>query len=196
MKTDRSSRIIFYVIVMLIAALMLSGCAKVQEALLTPDTLVQAEAHTDSISEAEAYSQTVPDQSPESEERTPGSDPSSETEAPGIDEDGVFDSKEDVALYLHIYGHLPHNYITKSEARKLGWSGGSVERYVEDGVIGGDRFGNYEKKLPEGRSYRECDIDTLGSSSRGAKRIIYSDDGYIYYTGDHYETFELLYEGR
>ncbi|MBQ7246921.1 MAG: ribonuclease [Lachnospiraceae bacterium] len=175
---------------------MLSGCAKVQEALLTPDTLAQAETHTDSISEAEAYSQTVPDQSLESEERTPGSDPSSETEAPGIDEDGVFDSKEDVALYLHIYGHLPHNYITKSEARKLGWSGGSVERYVEDGVIGGDRFGNYEKKLPEGRSYRECDIDTLGSSSRGAKRIIYSDDGYIYYTGDHYETFELLYEGR
>ena len=112
------------------------------------------------------------------------------------DEDGIYDSKEDVALYLHIYGHLPYNYITKAEARKLGWSGGSVEEYVENGVIGGDRFGNYEKLLPEDRKYRECDIDTLGRSSRGAKRLIYSDDGYIYYTGDHYESFELLYEGR
>ena len=59
----------------------------------------------------------------------------------------------------------------------------------------GDYFGNYEGLLPEkkGRKYTECDIDTLGAKSRGAKRIIFSNDGLIYYTDDHYESFELLY---
>ena len=54
---------------------------------------------------------------------------------------------------------------------------------------------NYEGLLPDapGRKYYECDIDTLGARSRGAKRIIYSNDGLIYYTADHYESFELLY---
>ena len=62
-------------------------------------------------------------------------------------------------------------------------------------AIGGDRFGNREGILPaaQGRSYYECDIGTIGESSRGAKRLVYSDDGLIYYTEDHYETFTLLY---
>ena len=46
-------------------------------------------------------------------------------ETPAIDEDGVYTTKDDVALYLHTYGHLPSNFITKKEAEKLGWSGGS-----------------------------------------------------------------------
>ncbi len=116
------------------------------------------------------------------------------TEAPLIDEDGVYTTKEDVALYIHTYGKLPSNFITKKAAKKLGWSGGSLEDYAPGKCIGGDYFGNYEGLLPEDKEYHECDIDTLGKSKRGAKRIIYSDDGYIYYTGDHYETFELLYE--
>ncbi len=110
-----------------------------------------------------------------------------------IDEFGSYTTKEDVALYIHVYHKLPENFMTKSEARKLGWTGGSLEPYAEGMCIGGDYFGNYEEILPEG-SYRECDIDTLGRSSRGAKRIIYSDEWTIYYTGDHYESFELLYE--
>lgn len=115
-----------------------------------------------------------------------------------LDENGEYDSKEDVALYLHTYGHLPSNYITKKEARELGWDGGSVEKYAPGKCIGGDYFGNYEKQLPteSGRSYSECDINTLGKSGRGAERIIYSNDGLVYYTGDHYETFELLYGGE
>lgn len=115
-----------------------------------------------------------------------------------INENGAYDSKEDVALYIHIYGKLPPNYITKNEAEKLGWNGGSVEKYAPGKCIGGSRFYNNEKKLPEksGRKYYECDIDTIGASSRGAKRIIYSNDGLIYYTPDHYESFELLYEGN
>lgn len=112
-----------------------------------------------------------------------------------IDEDGWYDSAQDVALYLHLYGHLPDNYMTKNEARALGWSGGGLDDYAEGMSIGGDRFGNYEGLLPEakGRTYTEADIDTMGARSRGAKRIVFSNDGLIYYTDDHYESFELLY---
>ena len=110
-----------------------------------------------------------------------------------IDADGSFTTKEDVALYIHIYGCLPDNFITKNEARKLGWEGGGLDPYAPGMCIGGDRFGNYEGLLPEDRDYTECDIDTLGAKSRGAKRIVFSNDGLIYYTEDHYESFELLY---
>ena len=118
--------------------------------------------------------------------------PSAEAALP---EDGVYTSKEDVALYLHIYGRLPDNFITKKEAEALGWEGGSLEPYAPGKCIGGNRFGNYEGLLPEakGRSYTECDIDTLGADRRGAKRIVFSNDGLIYYTEDHYASFELLY---
>lgn len=111
------------------------------------------------------------------------------------DENGSYTRRDDVALYIHTYGHLPQNFITKKEARELGWSGGSVEDYAPGKCIGGDHFGNYEGLLPDkpGRSYTECDIDTLGKSGRGAKRIIFSNDGLIYYTEDHYSSFTLLY---
>ncbi len=112
-----------------------------------------------------------------------------------IDENGSYDSKDEVALYIHLYGRLPSNYITKKEAQALGWSGGSLEKFAPGKCIGGSRFGNYEGRLPEkkGRQYYECDIDTLGAGQRGAKRLVYSTDGLIYYTGDHYKNFELLY---
>lgn len=113
-----------------------------------------------------------------------------------VAEDGWYSSKEEVALYLHLFGHLPDNYVTKRQAQDAGWSGGSVEDYTGQGTaIGGSRFGNYEGLLPEadGRTYQECDIDTVGASSRGAKRIVFSNDGLIYYTEDHYASFELLY---
>ena len=112
-----------------------------------------------------------------------------------IDFDGSYTSAEDVALYLRTYSCLPGNFMTKSEARELGWEGGGLEDIAPGMCIGGDRFGNYEGLLPEaeGRTYYECDIDTLGEDSRGAKRIVFSSDGLIYYTEDHYESFTLLY---
>lgn len=111
------------------------------------------------------------------------------------DEHGTYDSKDDVALFIHTYGHLPDNYITKQQAEDAGWSGGSVEKYCPGKCIGGGRFGNFEGLLPDkdGRTWTECDINTLGASSRGAERIVFSNDGLIYYTPDHYESFELLY---
>lgn len=112
-----------------------------------------------------------------------------------LDEGGEYTSAEDVALYLHLYAHLPRNFITKKDARALGWNGGGLDDYADGKCIGGDRFGNYEGLLPDapGREYHECDIDTLHAASRGAKRIVYSNDGLIYYTEDHYESFILLY---
>ena len=132
---------------------------------------------------------------------TPAPDPTAaptETPAPNpenedlLDPDGTYTSKEDVALYLHQYGELPQNFMTKKDAKKLGWSGGGLDDYAYGYCIGGDRYGNYEGLLPDG-NYHECDIDTLHKKKRGAKRIVYSDDGRIYYTDDHYASFTLLY---
>lgn len=119
--------------------------------------------------------------------------PETEETEPYIDPYGSYTTKEDVALYIHLYGELPLNFMTKKQARDLGWEGGSLEPVAPGMCIGGDWFGNYEGLLPEDREYTECDIDTLGASKRGAKRIVFSDDGLIYYTEDHYESFELLY---
>lgn len=109
-----------------------------------------------------------------------------------IEENGIYTTKEDVARYLHTYGKLPGNFMTKKQARSKGWKGGSLEKIAPGMCIGGDRYGNYERVLPDG-NYHECDINTLGKKKRGPERLIYSDDGRIYYTGDHYETFTLLY---
>ena len=112
-----------------------------------------------------------------------------------VDEDGEYDDCDHVALYIHLYGKLPKNYMTKKEAEKLGWEAGPLYKVVPGKAIGGTYYGNYEGLLPKksGRSYYECDIDTIGAKARGAKRIVYSNDGLVYYTEDHYETFTLLY---
>ena len=115
--------------------------------------------------------------------------------SPAIDEDGTYTSKDDVALYLHTYGHLPGNYITKSEARQQGWkSQGTLDRVCPGMSIGGDRFSNRERTLPNapGRTWFECDIDYV-RGNRNGKRLVYSNDGLIFYTDDHYNTFEQLY---
>lgn len=152
-----------------------------------PETVAAAETTTESVTTAETDAPYDAGSLTEAEE-------SLIVEAT-LDKDGVYTTKDDVALYIYTYGELPQNFITKKEAQKLGWNGGSLEPYAPGCCIGGSYFGNYEGRLPEkdGREYTECDIDTLGKKSRGAKRIVFSNDGLIYYTDDHYETFELLY---
>ena len=137
----------------------------------------------------------LPQQEQQDAQNAPSEDADMPDETAQIDEDGSYTTKDDVALYIHTYGHLPDNFITKKDAQALGWPGGSLEPYAPGKCIGGSRFGNYEGLLPEadGRTYTECDIDTLGADTRGAKRIAFTNDGLIYYTEDHYETFELLY---
>lgn len=112
-----------------------------------------------------------------------------------VDRNGQYTDKEHVAAYIHRFGCLPSNYITKSEARALGWSPteGNLRKVAPGMSIGGDSFGNYDGNLPEkwGRKYYECDIDYRGGT-RNAKRILYSNDGLVFYTEDHYETFEEI----
>ena len=147
----------------------------------TVETVIESETASDSVSEDISETEVVEESIDETEV--------------SIDYDGVYTTKEDVALYLYTYGELPQNFITKKEAKKLGWEGGYLEPYAPGMCIGGDTFGNYEGILPEddGITYKECDIDTLGAKKRGAKRIVFSNEGDIYYTEDHYESFVQLY---
>ena len=126
------------------------------------------------------------------EQNAPDADIQDAPDAEAPAEDGTYTSKDEVALYLYTYHHLPPNYITKKEARKLGWEGGPLQDFAPGKSIGGDHFGNYEGVLPEDAEYHECDIDTNGGS-RGAKRLVWSDDWNIYYTDDHYGHFTQLY---
>ena len=113
-----------------------------------------------------------------------------------LDEHGTYDSAQDVADYLLYYHKLPENYMTKNEARKMGWESGALNRVVPGKCIGGDVYSNFEGTLPKNATYHECDIDTINSKSRGSKRIVWSEDFKIYYTKDHYETFELIGEEK
>ncbi len=177
------------ILALLLAALLLfslAGCGGGEPGGLSSPVPSQSAPATGSLPAA-------PDPTPK--ESLPAGEESPEPSEELLPEEGSYTTKEDVALYLHQYGHLPPNFITKKEAEALGWSGGSLEPYAPGKCIGGNRFGNYEGLLPEaeGRSYTECDIDTLGAEKRGAKRIVFSNDGLIYYTEDHYESFDLLY---
>ena len=101
---------------------------------------------------------------------------------------------DDVAYYLAEYDELPENYMTKKEAEALGWisSEGNLWDVAPGAVIGGDRFGNYEGLLPVDGTYTECDVNYAGGF-RGGERLVFDTDGNIWYTADHYETFEQLY---
>lgn len=164
------------------------------ESSLSATSTAESTVESTSSSESSVESTSSSESSTESSSSSSSSSESS-AESAVIDEHGSYTSKDDVALYIHTYGRLPENFISKKDAEKLGWSGGSLEPYAPGMCIGGSRFGNYEGLLPKksGRTYTECDIDTLGKKSRGAKRIVFSNDGLIYYTDDHYESFTLLY---
>lgn len=191
--TSKNIAIAIIVIIALIGFLInLGNDTEVEETLSANIETTTEEATTTTSAKA---TETTPEATTAATtETTKASETTKETDAV-IDVDGTYTKKDDVALYIYTYGELPHNFMTKKEAQKLGWEGGSLEPYAPGMCIGGDYFGNYEGLLPEkkGREYHECDIDTLGAKSRGPKRIIFSNDGLIYYTADHYESFTLLY---
>lgn len=176
----RNLRFVAWLLTFLLFAGLLAGCAPgvSPETYRTESALSQAETQEmagQDLQAADYAEQAIPD---------------------GIREDGNYRSKEEVALYLHTYGHLPDNYISKKEAQSLGWDSkkGNLDEVAPGKSIGGSHYGNYEGQLPEkeGRKYYECDLDYEGGY-RGAKRLVYSDDGLIFYTEDHYKTFEQLY---
>lgn len=142
----------------------------------------------------ESSSETAEETSPESESTKESE--TAESRGESVEENGNYTSKDDVALYIHTYGKLPVNYITKAQAQEMGWDPekGNLSDVLPGMSIGGSAFGNYEGNLPRasGRRYFECDIDYDGGY-RGPKRLIYSNDGLVFYTEDHYKTFEQLY---
>ena len=205
---------IYALLLALALSFSLTACSEeVTNAIVDEVVDVVAQEVVNALTEEDASSEEAPDtpqesvpeetpvQDPEpTEDPVPKEEPAPEEEvapeetAP-IDEDGFYTTKEDVALYIHTYGRLPDNFITKKEAEALGWKSGGLDDYAYGYCIGGNKFGNYEGLLPEkdGRKYTECDIDTMHASKRGAKRIVFSNDGLIYYTDNHYESFTLLY---
>ncbi|MDD2588932.1 MAG: ribonuclease domain-containing protein [Atopobiaceae bacterium] len=114
----------------------------------------------------------------------------------GVTEDGTYTSKDEVALYIHTYGHLPSNFVSKTKARAAGWvsSEGNLDEVLPGRSIGGSTYYDDDGDLPDadGRTWTECDIDYHGGY-RGSEREIFSNDGLVFYTDDHYQTFEQLY---
>lgn len=112
-----------------------------------------------------------------------------------VEAGGRYDTMEEVAIYLTFFDELPENYITKKEAQALGWDNrkGNLWKVADGCSIGGDRFGNYEGLLPDakGRRWTECDIGFDGGYRNG-QRIVFSNDGLIYYTADHYQSFDEI----
>ncbi len=159
----------------------------------TADREEQSSYNPETESESESSAEYQKTEVPDTTET--GTEAESEEETL-IAEDGEYLSAEDVALYIATYGCLPSNYMTKDEAEELGWSSreGNLWEVAPGACIGGDRFGNYEGILPKksGRKYTECDVNYDGGY-RSAERIVFSNDGLVYYTEDHYETFTLLY---
>ena len=122
-----------------------------------------------------------------------------------VEESGLYTTKDSVAAYLCKFYKLPSNYVGKNEGKSLYESktGNTFEKWnfnpwITLGVmIGGDVFynyannpDNYHSTLPEG-DYREADVD-YSAKNRGTKRLVYQSDCIIYYTADHYETFNKL----
>ena len=192
-------RAVVLLLALLMALTLFTGCdaEDVELAVDLADALLEA-----AVEEAE------PAELPQQESKTPESSqapPAAETHLPEsnennsenpLDENGRYTSPEDVSLYIHQYNKLPVNFITKNEAKKLGWDNqkGNLWDVTDQMSIGGDRFGNYEGALPEaeGRTWKECDVNYQGGY-RGSERLLYSSDGLIFYTADHYQTFTQLY---
>ena len=176
------------------ALVLLTGCSPEMENLAV-DVLTEIVTEMETEIDDFVIDESVIDESV-TDETLVTDDVVEESDESAVVESGTYTTKEEVAAYLYQFGHLPSNFITKKEAKALGWvsSEGNLWEVAPGMSIGGDYFGNYEGILPKakGRDYYECDIDTAGSY-RGAKRIVFSNDGLIYYTEDHYETFEILY---
>ena len=100
---------------------------------------------------------------------------------------------EIVVKYLKEHGELPEYYITKSEAKSLGWvpSKGNLCEVAPGRAIGGDIWTNRQKSLPtkSGRKYFEADLN-YNCGNRNADRVVFSNDGLVFVTFDHYRSFE------
>jgi hypothetical protein len=96
-----------------------------------------------------------------------------------------------VVDFVQTHKKLPEYYLTKGEARSQGWvaSKGNLCDVLPGRAIGGDKFSNREKTLPTGAQYFEADVNyTCGR--RNADRIVFTENGDVWLTHDHYKTFQ------
>ena len=162
----------------------------------TEETDPETEITEEETAESETEEETTQEETtaaPETTTAVPDTIPEDEALPAAVEKDGSYTSPEDVAEYIHNFGTLPANFITKKQAQKKGWvsSEGNLWDVAPGMSIGGDYFGNREGLLPDG-DYHECDVNYAGGF-RGGERLIYGDDGSIYYTNDHYKSFTQLY---
>lgn len=182
-------------ILCLLTAALLTACSvpDLLEAVDQAEEYLASQEESQTEESAAAESPAAENTADESQsEPAPAAEPGEAT----VSENGRYSDPVSVALYLHTYGHLPDNYLTKSEAEALGWSNslGNLWDVAPGCSIGGDKFGNREGLLPKakGRQYYECDVNFDGGY-RGGERIVYSNDGLIFYTADHYSSYTQLY---
>jgi len=144
----------------------------------------------------------------ETEPATVAEQPAKETEPAKVTEQPTkvdvkptepqYTTKIEVAQYICDNNKLPPNYVSKNEAMRLyeektgktftSWNFNPLRKLGI--MIGGDTFGNREKKLPQG-NYKEADVDYF-EVNRGKNRLIYAKNCNIYHTNDHYQTFTKL----
>lgn len=190
---SKSVKRIAYLVFILCLALILSGCANILDQ--AADALLQEWNSQQQTSEVPEL-WTVPPDETDMPQSSPSPVPAEDEADAAVVFGEDYSQPEDVAEYLHQFGVLPPNFITKNEAQRLGWdaSAGNLRDVAPGKSIGGDHFGNREGKLPakSGRSWFECDVNYEGGH-RGAERILYSSDGLIFYTTDHYNSFTQLY---
>ena len=121
------------------------------------------------------------------------SEKSNSDEENSFDENSIQDLTNEVKVinYVKANHELPDYYITKSEARKQGWvaSEGNLCDVLPGKAIGGDKFSNREKTLPSGKQYFEADVN-YNCGNRNADRIVFTKDGDVYLTKNHYKSFD------
>lgn len=190
-------RLLALLLALLLAAMGLAGAAAEDDWRQMLRDLYGLSDDYDGGSQAYADEPTpTPTAKPTQRPTAPPTQKPKATPTPAAEFDLPITDPQQIVNYLDRYGELPENFITKDEAIALGWD--SRYNYVGEVApgmsIGGDRFGNYERRLPEkkGRKWYECDANYRGKK-RGAQRVLFSSDGLYFYTDDHYQTFTQLY---
>ncbi len=182
----KSKRLVLLAL-LLTGLVILTGCGQLET------VLEQISAPTEALTVVTAAPTETRTESPV---QVPAKKPAKAPAQTPAEKTGPITEPQAIADYLFEYGKLPENFITKEEAQALGWD--NYRNYLSDVApgmsIGGDRYGNYEGLLPKakGRKFYECDVNYRGGK-RGAERIVYSNDGHVWYTKDHYGTFTELF---
>ena len=191
-------RILSFILILLCSVFSFTACSSedVDFLLSMIDTEETTQTESLSTSMAETFAQTQSQMTTTQQESIDSNDLASlaKKSESYVKEGKSYTLPQDVAAYLHIYEELPENFITKKEAKSLGWdnSKGNLWKVAKGKSIGGDYFGNYEGVLPTSTKYHECDVNYKGGY-RKAERIVYGNNGKIYYSDDHYKTFTKIY---